>query len=289
MRIAIAGGTGYLGSKLISKLLQEGHDVICIKRPESNIEHVPGKERVLFFDNDSANLKQLFSKYNVDCVVSTICNYLVPGMDDQDIIESNLIAPLHILNMYLKYNNYLKPCFITMDTGLAGNFNIYSQCKKQFADFGRYYAERDEVIFINVLLENFYGKDEPPNRFLMRSIRNLRRNKPLDLTPGTQHRDFIHIDDVVDNIILMIRKVQDMNGYTDIPLGSGEAPTIREVMEYLKESTGSRSELRFGAVPFRKNEPNCIADLTRLREIGGTIRYNWKEGMKLLTEEEKNS
>lgn len=289
MRIAIAGGTGYLGTKLIDRFLELGIDVICIKRPESNIDRIRNKEDILFFDNDPLSLKQLFSKYNVDCVINTICNYLVPGMDDQDIIESNLIAPLQILNMYLKYNNYRKPCMITMDTGLDANFNIYSQCKKHFADFGKYYSERGEMNFMNILLENFYGKDEPPNRFLLKSIARLRRNETIELTPGTQHRDFIHIDDVVDNIINMTKKIHGMDGYEEIPLGSGEAPTIREVMEYLKDITHSESELRFGAIPFRKNEPDCIADLSKLKSIGGSIKYTWKTGLKTLVEEEMNA
>ena len=103
------------------------------------------------------------------------------------------------------------------------------------------------------------------------------------LTEGKQRRDFIYIDDVVNNLAKILSI--PTQGRVNIPLGTGEGISIREAIIYLKEVTNSDSELVFGAIPSRKVEPDSIADTFLMKKFGLSIRYDWKNGFKHLVEE----
>ena len=108
----------------------------------------------------------------------------------------------------------------------------------------------------------------------------LKGNDPIRLTAGTQIRDFVYVEDVLDNLTALIHR-NDLPDYLDLPLGSGEGVSIRELVTYLKDLLHSESELCFGAVPSRINEPDSVADREKMQKYGVSIRYGWQEGMKV--------
>lgn len=222
------------------------------------------------------------------------------GVRVDDVVESNLIFPMRIMslatesyyeissnnNSYNINNNVSKHLrFISIGTGLPNNFNIYTYTKKQFNRLGCFFSKEYGLEFINIELENYYGEYEPKNRFLPSVIEKLKNNEDIPLTQGEQLRDFIYVKDVVNAILLLVSK-KDIPPYLDLPLGSGEAPSIKELITYIKKIMNSKSELQFGKVPLRPNEPSSCANLAMLYMLGGKIEYNWKEGIKKMLEEE---
>lgn len=93
----------------------------------------------------------------------------------------------------------------------------------------------------------------------------------MELTAGTQRWDFIYIEDVL-NVYELVIDHSFEKAYTEIEVGTGEAPTIREVVEYLKTIIGSKSELRFGSVPMRNGESNSSCDPGKMRQLRGGKR-----------------
>ena len=174
--------------------------------------------------------------------------------------------------------------FITIGTGLPDDLNVYALSKAKFADVLKWYAsccalQGNPISVCNVELENFYGEDEPTDRFLPGTVAKLKRNETILLTAGTQIRDFVYVEDVLDNLMALVSR-QDLPEYLDLPLGSGEGVSIWELVTYLKEMLHSDSQLCFGAVPSRMNEPDSVADRETMQRFGVSIRYGWKEGMK---------
>lgn len=284
MTIVVLGGTGYLGGKILHEAVRQGMQSFCFYRSEQAKERVADQEpKVKFVRLDEESLEDFFGAQQVDWVVNTCCSYIGGEQDESRVIESNLLAPLNVLEMAVKYR---VPRFISAGTGLPDEFNMYTFAKKQLNEFGRYYAEKNRIQFINMELENFYAADEPQTRFLHYVIKQLRDNAPVRVTKGTQKRDFIYIDDVLGAFFQILRSPPEER-YLDIPVGTGEGPTIRDLITYLAEQTGSCSQLCFGAVPMRQNEPDSIADPRLLTQLGYTAQYSWKNGMKKLLEEGK--
>ena len=162
--------------------------------------------------------------------------------------------------------------------------NLYSLTKKQFAELGTFFHKKGEIKFVNLLLESFYGIDEPKNRFITRSILQLKSNQDLLLTKGTQKRDYIFIDDVVD-IMYFLSTCVINEDVCDISVGTGIASAIKEIVLFLHRETDSESNLKFGAIEMREHEPSTVANLSVIRQLGySKPLIHWQDGMKKLIE-----
>ena len=264
MNIILVGATGYLGSKLLKKLSEDkNNNVLSLVRNPNNTSNY-----VLIKD------QKLYEKINIfkpDILIYTSCVYDNGINNYMNILEANFIFPLELMN------NIKLKTFIYIGTSINKYTNQYSLSKNQFAEYGKYYSLHNNINFINILLENFYGKDEPQNRFLSTIINKLKNNEEINLTEGNQIRDFIYIEDVINGINIIIKS--NLKGYYDIPLGSGEGISIRELVEYLKTALNSKSNLNFGAISLRKNEHSGFADITKMKELGFDIKLGIKESI----------
>lgn len=279
MKILITGGTGYLGRQLIRQLLKEDHEVFCVHRKTSDLSVFQDITSGLYFlENDADRIRSYVNipGHLPDFVILAACSYEA-GLQEETILESNLLFPLMVLRTLQQAGC---KSFLSIGTALPKELNLYALTKRQFDEYGANYAERFSVRFTSILLENYYGPKEPSSRFIPACIEKLKQNEKILLTSGTQKRDFIHIEDVISGILLLLQK--PLPGYEEIPLGSGYAPSIRELLSYLKELTHSCSELCFGALPDRKHEPSSAADLTRMHSLGFKPKYSWKEGIKTI-------
>ena len=301
MKICILGGTGYLGKKIIASLIEDGNIVFCVYRKNSKSKKIfENEEKVKYVVSDYIVLRDLFANNKFDCIINASCTYVKNTRID-DVVESNLIFPTRVLSLavesyyginsnydnYYKNNNYhdKQLRFISIGTGLPDNFNIYTYTKKQFNKLGHFFSNEYGMEFINIELENYFGENEPRDRFLPSVIEKLKNNQDVPLTQGEQLRDFVYVNDVIDAIILLVNK-KDVPPYLDVPLGSGQAPSIKEFITYIKDVMHSDSELQFGKVPLRPNEPSSYANLAMFHMLGGIIKYSWKDGiLKMLKEE----
>lgn len=273
--ILVLGGNGYLGSKIINELLSNDN-VFCTVKSGEGLNLLQQKQNIHIISDDIDEIKNVILSNEIDVLINTVCCYERNGIALTDVINANLVFPILIISFAIE--NCVKR-IITIDTSLPKNVNLYSMTKKTVAEIGEYYCDNyQNLIFYNVLLENFYGKDEPKNRFLHIMVDKLKKNEPLDLTSGTQRRDFIYIDDALSAFNILVNN--DDVGYHNVPVGTGEGPTIKDVICYLKEIIGSESALRFGAVVSRKNEPDCIADSSYLAKYGFKIKYPYRVGLK---------
>ena len=100
----------------------------------------------------------------------------------------------------------------------------------------------------------------------------------VDVTLGTQHRDIISVDDIIVAIEAIIGS--DLKGYQEISVGTGIAPTISELVDYIWEETGRKSTVNKGAVPMRDNEPDSVGDNTVLESLTEWRPVYWKTGIR---------
>lgn len=279
MKFLVLGGNGYLGSKIVNELSAQRHRVVATKRANSNMDRIKA-ENVLWIPANIEAIRTAMLYEKFDWILNMVCNYGRSSVLYDDCITANFKFPLEVLDTATGFGvrNYL-----TIGTGLPDEFNMYTLSKNMFSKFGAFYADRHGINYTVIKLEMFYGADEPSDRFLPSIINKCIANEPLEVTAGTQHRDIIAIQDVVRAILHIIN--QGISGYCEVPVGTGEAPTIREIIEFIHTTAESKSDIRFGAVPMRPGEPDCVADITKLTEMGFSCQFNWKAGLREMIRE----
>lgn len=284
MRILILGANGYLGSKMVCKLAEQKHEVVCAVRNGADLSRLDSvAHKVQFIEATVEAALEARKKKHFDWLLNMACNYGRGGIPDRLVIESNTMFPMGIMDALIETGT---KNVLSIGTGLPEQLNTYSFSKSLFARFGSYKAEKNGIHFINMKLEMFYGSDEPQTRFLPSCICRMLKNEPLELTAGTQRRDIVTIEDVVEAILFVIRL--NSNGYQEFSVGTGEGPSVREVLTYAHEVIGSASKLDFGAIPMRQGESDCIANPLELTQLGFTYKYDWKSGIsKMIHEMEK--
>ena len=287
MNIVVSGASGYLGFKLIQSFLAQGNRVLAVARNVSGRLETLAKssgENLELCELDVDDLLFSMAQFQPDVVVSTTCCYETDPKFLTKTVSSNYIFPTTLLKSTLLLDRRIR--FVFVGTSLPASLNLYSLTKKQFSELGEFFSRTGRVQFVNVLLESFYGSDEPDNRFIKRTILALLRNEELPVTDGCQHRDYVSIADVVSAMCFISLSDTLTEDYAEISLGSEDAPSIREILEFLKAETHSDSFINYGAVPLRPNEPSTKADLTKLRELGYTKKpCSWKDGMRSMIKE----
>ena len=288
-KIVVSGAAGYLGGRLVEAFLKNGCSFLgIVHKQNENLRNLSLKyENLEICELEIDDLLYSMSKFYPTVVISTTCSYETDAKYLIKTIDSNYIFPSKLLKCAIQLERKMR--FISISTSLPPSLNLYSLTKEQFSESGKYYSSIGKIQFVNVLLESFYGADEPDERFIKRSVKNFLLGRNVDATIGTQKRDYVEIDDVIDVLMFLSATENLKSDYDTIQLGSGFAPSIREILGFLNETVGTKSVINFGAVPSRPSEPSTKADLSRLRELGYTKEMTyWKDGMKKMGEEIKN-
>ena len=282
MKVLLLGSTGYLGKNIANKLVEDGHYVICVVRSTSDCSGLDASNSaILLIKNSISQIETTIKEQNIDWVINAVCTYKPNDSLYGDMLESNVTFPLNVLNLAIKYNVKF---YMTIGTGLPDDFNVYSFTKHEFAEFGRFFSKKNNINFLNLKLEMFYGGlYEPSSRFLKSCLNRLRETEPLNLTEGLQKRDVIRVEDVVGIIALLVKK-KNITGYMELSVGTGESHSIKDIVVYMKEKCGSSSTLNFGAVKTRVGEPDTCANINWIDDLGYKMQYSFWDGLKYYCE-----
>lgn len=280
MKILLTGATGYLGSHLAQRLTENHHTLGCVVRCQERLGRLePLRKQVRLLPVDQ--LEDEIASFQPEIIIHTACTYSRGNNTEREVLEGNLFFPLRVMQAARDVGICR---WINTDTSLLPTLNSYTFAKNQFSQWGAYYASKGEFAFINLVLEHFYGPDAPEGQFLSWVMKKLAVDAPLELTAGTQRRDFVYIEDVQD-VYEAVLQHPVKSAYTEVGVGSGEAPTIREVVKYLKAIMCSKSELHFGSVPMRDGEPDSSCNPEKMRQLRGCDAVNWRIGLKFMVEE----
>jgi len=279
MNILLTGATGFLGSHVLSMLVKCGYEVYVLARRSSNtrrIEHILSQVEMIIIED--ILIPDIFSLYSIDMIIHCATSYGRQRVDPAELLEANLIFPLRLLQAG---SNAGVKSFINTDTILDKGVSHYSLSKNQFREWLSLYAH--EMICLNVALEHFYGPTDDPTKFVSFLVNNLVKNiDHIDLTKGEQKRDFIFIDDVVEAFNYIISSCWSLpNGYFHYEIGTEQNISIKEFAELVKKLTGgSRTDLRFGAVPYREHEVmEAHVDTAAIRKLGWAPKTLLEEGL----------
>jgi nucleoside-diphosphate-sugar epimerase len=232
--VLITGATGFLGSHLVKALLNDNYKVVILKRSFSKTERIDHVlSQCYVYNIDQCELSKPFEDLGkIDAVIHTATCY---GRNDETtagIVEANVVFPLKLLEMSSVYETdifFNTDTFFNKDGASYSYLNTYTTSKKHFLDWGKQFAQKQSIKFVNLKLEHIFGAGDDDSKFVTYIIKSCLNNvQELKLTAGEQKRDFIHVDDVVSIYQLLLGKVQkEPSFYQEYPIGSGKAMSVK--------------------------------------------------------------
>ena len=274
--LLITGGAGYLGSYVVKELLANKYVISILVRSTSSLSRLEFlKDRLNIVKVEDVN--SLFEHNKIDGIIHFATNYGRKEESLSDILYSNLVFPIKLFELATRYKIEF---FINTDTSLPRDLNMYSLSKAQFKDW--LISFPSELKVINVIPEYFYGPNDDDTKFITGILKKLNQNDEfIDLTEGIQKRDFIYIDDVVSAYMSLIKSIDKLENYSDIPLGTSNTISLRNLVELMKKkSMNTNTTLNFGKIPIRKGDVmESKADISKLLSLGWKPTVSIEEGI----------
>lgn len=284
----LTGGTGFLGSRLLQKLLFNNHTVIILKRSFSDLVRINEyikNPNVILFDIDKKNIEEIFRQQTIDCIIHTATEYGRNGAHISQVMEVNLIYPIRLIELGIKYN---VNCFINTDSFFTKNSNSlphlknYTLSKRNLSDWLKIFSKNIKIL--NLSLEHVYGPNDNDSKFVERMIRDIAIKKitHVPLTVGNQKRDFIYIDDVADAYLVILGEMKNIaSGYSLFEVGTGSSIPVRRMVEMIKLISGSPTVLGFGEIISKNDEiMDSWANNKSLVELGWSSTISLEDGIK---------
>ncbi len=175
---------------------------------------------------------------------------------------------------------------------LVHPFSLYGSTKAASVQLAIGLARHLDVDLTVLRLFGVYGDGEVAQRLLPTLIRGLASHQPIDLTDGTQVRDWMYIDDAAQAFCAAVLHLDQLLPYTIYNLCTGIGHSVREVGETLAAEMGRpQSLLRWGTKPNRRGEPAMIVgDPKRFQDATGwRPHFDLKQGIQFCLRRGQNS
>jgi UDP-glucuronate decarboxylase len=303
-RILVTGGAGFLGSHLCERLVEQGHDVICIDNfftsQKSNVEHLLARKNFELMRHDVTHSLWL----EVDEIYNLACP-AAPGHYQYNPIKTmktSVMGAINVLGMAKRCRAkvlqastsevYGDPDVHPQPESYRGNVNpigpraCYDEGKRAaetlFFDYHR--ANRVNIRVVRIF--NTYGPRMHPfdGRVVSNFIRQALAGEDITLFgDGGQSRSFCYVDDLIEAMIRMMNGPNEFVGPVNI--GNPHEFTVRQLAEKVIELTGSKSKLVFKPLPAddpRQRQPDISLAKAKLdwepriplaEGLGKTIAY----------------
>lgn len=302
-RILVTGGAGFLGSHLIDRLIEQGHEVICADNlftgSKRNFEHLHNHPRFEFMRHDVCNpLKvEVDEIYNLACPASPVHYQYNPVLTT----KTSVMGAMNMLGLAKRLRCRV---FQASTSEVYGDPEVHPQREDYWGhvnpigtrscyDEGKRCAEtlffdyhRQHGVQIKVArIFNTYGPRMHPKdgRVVSNFITQALNGEDLTVYgDGSQTRSFCYRDDLVEGFLRLMDSPADVTG--PVNLGNPGEFTMVELAEQVLKLTGSRSKIIH--LPLPQDDPRQRRpDITLAKQkLGWEPKVPLAEGLKLTIE-----
>lgn len=265
-RAIVTGATGFVGSNLVRRLIEDGWQVSIITRDNSNYDKLDGLEgqiSTFTYDGTVERMLEIFSIVKPDIVFHTAALVLTDHQPDQidALILSNILFGTHLLEAMDK-NQVNK----MINTGTSWqHFEdaeydpvcLYAATKQAFEAILTYYSNVKGIKIITLkLLDNYGAGDTRPK--LLALLNKLRQstNQTLGMTKGEQIINLVHIRDVTNAYLVSAERLLNnwVQEYESYSVSTEERLSVKQLVELIEEILELKLPIEWGARPYRERE-----------------------------------
>ena len=267
-KVLVSGGAGFIGSHLCTRLIRDGHKVICLDNlftgSEKNIAHLKGNSRFEFVHHDvefpyEAEVDEI---YNLACPASPV-HY---QHDAIKTIKTSVLGAINMLGLAKRTNAkimqastseiYGDPVVHPQVESYWGNVNpigirsCYDEGKRCAETLFMDYHRQNKVRVKIIRIFNTYGPNMSTNdgRVVSNFIIQALQNKDITIYgDGNQTRSFQYVDDLIEGMIRMMNTSDDFTGPVNI--GNQGEFSMNELAKIVIRLTNSSSKIVYRPLP----------------------------------------
>lgn len=299
MRVLVTGGAGFIGSHLCERLLDDGHEVICLDNfftgRRQHVAHLLDNHRFEIIRHDVVDpiLLEVDRIFNMACPASPVHYQYNPVKT----VKTSVMGAINMLGLAKRVRGRLLQA---STSEVYGDPHVHPQREDYWGhvnpigpracyDEGKRVAEtlcfdyhRQNGVDVRVVrIFNTYGPrmllddGRVVSNFIVQALQG---NDITIYGSGEQTRSFCYVDDLVEGLVRMMDQ-DDFNG--PVNLGNPNEITIRELASRVIELTGSRSKLI--EMPLPKDDPyRRRPDITLAQEkLDWTPSVGLEQGLRL--------
>ena len=242
-KILVTGSTGFVGRHLVPDILNGGHSVLELTRSISKSYELFGNKTLKIDINDSL-FKEKIIEYKPEIVIH-LASYLSASDEMADIlklIEANLFFLSKLLNAVSETQ-----LDFFINTGTFSEYKngdeelipayFYAATKTASRSIIDYYSNTYCFKQATVIPYTIYGGNDSQKKIIDLIFDSINSEDYLDLSPGAQVLDFIHINDITDFYLFLIENFSIIDNKQVIKLGTGKGHTLREVAQLVEQIT----------------------------------------------------
>lgn len=293
MRAVVSGASGFLGVHLVKELLRRGWTVFGVIRPNSpNASRLPKHENFCAINLDIADISQISSFVGHCDGFFHLAWEGIRGAarNNRDIQQNNLRNSITALKAAAEMN-----CEFFMTSGSQAELGVnssdesesaicaptceYGRAKAEFLEISQNFTAENGIRLIWARIFSLYGRYDFDGSLINVALRKMSNNQPVSLTPCTQMWNFMNVRDAAEAIAeIALRGFCGIANIADITSN----PLCEYIMK-MREILHSKSELKFGEIPFPSTGAVELKPDTTLMQRYFTPKIPFEKGILLLS------
>jgi len=292
--ILVTGGTGFIGSRLVKRLLRSKANVVVISREvEKNpeIRKLVERGEIQLVQCNLINQKEL-NKYkdifkNVEFVIHLAA--FVPNKSNEDDLSKSMENIRGALNLVCAFNSierfcfgstvevYGKPIYCPLDENHPTNpLTYYGASKLACEKYLQVHSWKNNFPLTILRFASVYGEGETIDRAIPNFIKSVCVGKaPVIYGDGSDLRDYVYVDDVVDGILLSLKHGKN-NVYN---IAGGNGLSIKKIAEQIIRLSGKKLAPEFKKT--KKEKVDYIFDISRAKkDLHYSPKIRFEDGLK---------
>lgn len=280
-KVLITGITGFVGSNVAKKMLQEGIEVIGIVRMNSDLNKYKINEENVKLERHDGSLQGLIdiiSDNSPDLIIHTSAFFTAEHNTDQvdELLCSNIQFSTYLFEA-------MKKCKVTKIINTTTSWEyfenedynpvcLYAATKRAVRDILKYYIEAEHFTAITLVIYDSYGDKDERNKILS-LLKKV--DQGIEMSMGEQKINFVHITDIVNAYLIATEMLENLEkGNYCYQLRSSEVYSLKEIANIYSEVVNKELKIDWGRRPYRKREVMEIYPF-------GEILPNWKPEVSL--------